>query len=443
MLRSIGAIRRDPIAFLASMRAAYGPVVQFPIPRPATYLVTDPDAVRRVLVTNARAYGKRTVQYTTLALVTGDGLLTADTDVWRLQRPVIQPAFHRAALDLVAGHVTTAVDRLVADWARRDGSVVDVDAAMMHLALEVVGAALFGSDLSGDAEHLAQATLDALDVVVRKARSPVQVPLRVPTPTNLVLRRAVARLDAAVDAMLAERAGHPLADGNPPRDMLDLLLTVAREDGTHLSRSQVRDQVVTFIVAGHETVASALTWAWQLLSTDPAALDRIRAEVRAVAPHGRVGIDDVARLPWTAAVLDETLRLYPPAWLVSRRSSAPDTLAGIEVPADAIVVMSPWLVHRDPGAWPDPERFDPARFLDPSGARRRDVSALPAYLPFGAGPRLCVGRDMALLEGVLVLASLASRVSLAPVGPPPAAVPLVTVRPKGGLPMRVRVRRQP
>jgi cytochrome P450 len=440
MLRSIGAIRRDPLAFLATMRAEYGDVLQLPIPVPATYLVTDPEAVRRVLVTNARAYGKRTLQYTTLALVTGEGLLTADTEAWRPQRAVIQPAFHRASLELVAGHVRTAVDRLLERWARSDGQVVDVDEAMMHLALEVVGASLFGSDLSGDAERLADATLAALDVVVKKARSPIPVPVTIPTPTNVVLRRAVAKLDTAVDAMLADRARRPLPDGCPPRDMLDLLLAAHDGDGSRLSRQQVRDQVVTFIVAGHETVASALTWAWHLLATNPDVLDRLRVEVDAACRDGAAGFADLARLPWTSAVLDETLRLYPPAWLVTRRSMAPDVLGGVDVPADALIIMSPWLVHRDATAWPDPERFDPSRFLGEDGLRRRDVVASSAYLPFGAGPRLCVGRDMALLEGALVLASLVARVDLDPVGPPPRAVPLVTIRPAAGLPMRVRLR---
>ena len=153
-----------------------------------------------------------------------------------------------------------------------------------------------------------------------------------------------------------------------------------------------------------------------------------------------MAFDDVGQLPYTAAVLDEVLRLYPPAWLVTRRSLAPDSLGGVEIPGDALVVMSPWLVHRHAAAWPDPERFDPSRFLDADGVRRRDVAAMAAYIPFGAGPRLCIGRDMALLEGVLVLASLASRVDLEPVGPSPRAVPLVTIRPEGGLMMRVRRR---
>ena len=438
MVRSVGAIRRDPLAFLCRVRAEYGPVVQFPVPRPATYLVSDPEAVRRVLVTNARGYGKRTPQYSSLSLVTGEGLLTADTDEWRLQRPLLQPAFHRSSLDLVAGHVRSAVSRLVERWRWVDGHVVDVDAAMMRLALEVVAASLFGSDLSADAERLSTATLDALHAVVQKARNPLPAPLAMPTPTNLVLRRAVAELDAAVDAMLIDRARRPLATGDAPRDLLDLLLAAYDDDSAQAHR-HVRDQVITFIVAGHETVASALTWAWALLGTHPDALAELRSEAAAldVSPT----FDDLDRLPYTSAVMDEVLRLYPPAWLVTRRSLAPDTLAGVEVPADALVIISPWIVHRDPRAWPSPERFDPSRFLDVDGRRRRDAVASPAYLPFGAGPRLCIGRDMALLEATLVLASLVSEVDLEPVGELPRAVPLVTIRPDHGLPMRLRLRR--
>ena len=446
MLRSIGAMRRDPLAFLAQMRADYGPVVQFPIPSPPTYLVSDVDAVRRVLVTGARAYGKRTLQYTSLSLVTGEGLLTADTEAWRPQRALVQPAFHRAGLDLVAEHVRGAVDRLILGWTALDGQVVDVDSAMMHTALEVVGNSLFGSDLSASSARLAEATVAALDVVVKKARTPWAAPAWVPTPNNLVLARAVSTLNSAVSAILTERAANPLPEGAPPRDMLDLLLASRADDGTTLSRRQVRDQVVTFIVAGHETVASALTWAWQLLATHPDVRDRVRAEVDDVCGDRAVTFDDVRRLPYTAAVLDEVLRLYPPAWLVTRRAREDDMLpvrgrGPVAIAAGALIIVSPWIVHRDPWAWPDPDVFDPTRFLDAEGARRRDIAAMPAYLPFGVGPRLCIGRDMALLEGVLVLASLVSRVDLEPVGPPPRAVPLVTMRPDAGLPMRVRVRR--
>jgi cytochrome P450 len=441
MLRAFGLIRRDPLRFLDQVRDRYGDVVQLPIPVPATYVVTDPEAVRRVLVTNARNYGKRTLQYTSLSLVTGEGLLTADTEAWRPQRRAVQPAFHHESLELVADHVSEATERLLERW-RSEGAetvdlVVDMDEAMMHLALEVVGSSLFGSDLSEDADRLASATLRALDVVVKKARTPLPAPERIPTPTNVTLRRAVRALDDAVEAMLVDRAAHPRAEGEPARDMLDLLLD-AYDDGSALGRAQLRDQIVTFIVAGHETVASALTWAWHLLAGDPESMSRLRAEAEALGGPPRFA--DLARLPFTAAVVDEVLRLYPPAWLITRRSLGPDTLGGVEIPGDALVIISPWLVHRHASVWTDPERFDPTRFLDEAGQRRRDVVAGPGYLPFGAGPRLCIGRDMALLEAVLVLAALVGTIDVAPVGAPPTAVPLVTIRPDHGLPMRVRLR---
>ena len=456
MVAAIGLIRRDPVEFLVRTRARFGEVVQFPIPTPPTYLVSDPDAVDRVLRGNARGYGKRTVQYSTLSLVTGEGLLTADTEVWRRRRPVVQPAFHHSAVARVGEHVRVAVERLHASWTSLpDGAVVDVDAAMMHAALDVVGRALFGTDLSGDAAVLADATLVALEQVVARARNPLAPPRSWPTPGNRRLDSSLRTLDGAVARMLAERRLRPVGEQREP-DMLDLLLASrGSAGGDGLSDQAVRDEIVTFVVAGHETVASALTWAWHLLATHPHWQAQLAAEADAVLgtagdppsdPRGALDraamsrpptVEDLVQLPVARAVLDETLRLYPPAWLITRRSLEPDSLAGHHLPADALVVISPWLVHRHEAVWPDPERFDPARFLGPAreGALRR------AYLPFGMGPRLCIGRDMALLEGTLVLADLARRWSFSPApGHVVRAEPVVTVRPHGGLPLRVHPR---
>lgn len=442
MIRSIGQIRRDPLAFLNRMFVEYGDVVQFPIPDPPTYLVSHPDLARQVLVGNARAYGKRTIQYTTLSLVTGEGLLTADTDVWKGQRRRLQPAFHHSTLELIAEHVRTSTERMILDWAHSSPQVVDLDAAMMHLALDVVGKSLFGSDLSADADRLAQATIEALDIVVKKAQSPLSPPLNVPTPTNIALRRAIANLDDAVDRMLAERRTRPLPPGEPPRDMLDLLLAVD-DHGQSMSSQEIRSQIVTFIVAGHETVASALTWAWQLLATHPEVLARVRFEARPIVASGGPYFADLERLPVTAAVVDEVLRLYPPAWLITRRSHEGDHFDGIDVAAGSLIIVSPWLVHRHEALWDRPHQFIPDRFLDSSGQRRRDVINGPGYIPFGAGPRLCIGRDMALVEAVLVIAAMAPRIELEPATTTPRAMPLVTIRPNGGLPMRISVRSQP
>ena len=439
MLRSVARIRRDPLAFLAEVRAEHGGVAQFPIPRPATYLVSDPDAVRRVLVTNARAYGKRTMQYTTLALVTGEGLLAADTETWRRHRPVVQPAFHHEAVARVAEHVGTAADRLDREWTGpvAAGQVVDVEDALLRLGLDVVGRVLFGTDLGADARRLAAATVQALDVVVGRVRMPIAAPSWVPTPGNLRLAAALRRLDTAVTAMLAERQRRPLPDGSPPRDLLDLLTAGA------LGPPEIRDEIVTFIVAGHETVAAALTWAWYLLARNPDAAARLRAEVDAVLAERDTPLTyaDLARLPYTRAVLDETLRLYPPAWLLTRRAREADVLAGVQVPADALVIISPWVVHRDPGCWTEPTAFRPDRFLAAGGRPTRPADVATGYLPFGAGPRQCIGRDMALVEATLGLAALARRYEPATGElPSVAATPMVTIRPVRGLRMRLRRR---
>lgn len=433
MLRAFTQIRGNPLAYLARTWHEFGDVVQFPVPRPPSYLIVDPAAVRQVLVSQARNYGKSTIQYRALSLVTGEGLLTADTEQARLQRPMVQPAFHHRTLQAVAGHVAAAIDRVSTDWDQRIGTVVDVDEAMMHAALEVVGHALFGTDLSEDADRLARATLQALDVVVARARVPITPPRWMPTPGNVRLRRANSELDRAVQAMTQERLSRDQEPDQP--DMLDLLLAVRDDQGGGLSQQQVRDQMVTFIVAGHETVASALTWSWALLAAHPQWQQALQEEADAVLGNRLPTIEDYEHLRVARAIQDEALRLYPPAWLITRKSRAAELLGGREVPAGSLIIMSPWLLHRHPEVWPNPDLFDPARFLDGQAERT-------AFIPFGAGPRLCIGRDFALVEGALMLAGLARRFDLGyPVdGGLPTADPLVTIRPRGGLPLVIQRR---
>ena len=226
-----------------------------------------------------------------------------------------------------------------------------------------------------------------------------------------------------------------LARPSRGHDMLDLLRGVRDEDGRGLDPAEIRDQVVTFIVAGHETVASAMTWAWALLARDQDVQDALAGEARTVLGDRAASWDDVERLPYARAVLDETLRLYPPAWLITRRAGEDDEIAGHRIPAGSIVILSPWLLHRHPRVWQEPARFRPERFL--TGEVDRE-----AFIPFGAGPRLCIGRDFSYVEGVLMLASLARefRVQLPEGRSVPRADALVTLRPVGGLPLRVTVR---
>jgi cytochrome P450 len=430
MLRNIGLMRRRPPAFLAQCADRYGPVVRFPIPRSEVWLVSDPDDVRRVLQGNHKAYGKRTIQYDTLALVTGTGLLASDADLWRRMRRVMSPGFHH---ELAAG-MATAVHKTCTAWVDRTvrpgaEPELDIDAGMLELTLEIVAATLFGGSLAGRADQLVDAVMTSLHVVVAKAQQPLPIPESWPTPGNRRLRASLAVLDAAVDAVIAARR---LVE--PGTDTLSLLIT-AMDEGV-VSAHEVRDEVVTLIVAGHETVAATLTWTWVLLAQDPEAEQRVQAEVDALPDPsgGGWGAEVLERLPFTRAVIDECLRLYPPAWVITRRSLEPDTLGGFELPVGTTVILSPYVMHRTPQWWPDPERFDPERFLGPAVPAESGRGPL-TYFPFGAGPRLCIGRDLALMEAPMVIATLARVLRVRPQRPASIREDFgVTLRPKGGLP---------
>lgn len=437
MLRDLLAIRRDPLAYLEGVVARFGDLVAFPLPRTPVLLVNDPDGVRRVLIDNARAYSKATIQYGSLSLVTGGGLLTADGDDWRRRRRIAQPAFHHGTLDAVAEQAVAAADRVVRAWGSvPDGGVVDVDAACMQATLEVVGRTLFEADLAEDGERIVAAVHTALAVVVQRARTPQ--PRWLPSPSRRRLARAVATLDRTCRDVVAARRATGL--GGDDRDLLALLLRSADADGG-LTDREVRDELVTLVIAGHETVASALSWTLLLLADHPEVQRRLHAELDEVLTGRRPPTwADLPELSYTRAVVDEALRLFPPAWVVTRRAERADTICGICVPAGTLVVISPWLLHRRSGDWVAPLTFDPSRFEGGRSATPRET-----YLPFGVGPRLCIGRDFALVEAVLALAALlrGHRVSLPVSGAQsrrPRVEASVTLRPRGGLPMVIRRR---
>lgn len=437
MLRDLLAIRRDPLTFLEGVVARFGDLVAFPMPRTPVLLVNDPQGVRRVLVENPKGYSKATVQYGALSLVTGGGLLTADGEDWRRRRRIVQPAFHHGSLDRMADQAVAAAERMTAAWGEHaDGTAIDVDATWMQATLEVVGRTLFDADLAADGERVVAAVHDALVAVVQRARTPH--PGWLPTRANAALARANATLDRVCGDVVRARRARGITDRD--EDLLALLLRSAAADGG-LSDAEVRDELVTLVIAGHETVASALSWTLLLLADHPHEQALVHAELDAVLAGRRSpGWADLAQLRRTRAVIDETLRLFPPAWVVTRRAVEDDVVCGIDVPAQTLVILSPWLLHRRAADWPAPRTFDPSRF-----AGERSATPRGAYLPFGAGPRLCIGRDFALAESVLMLACVlrGHRVSL-PVRDGrlrrPDVEASVTLRPRGGLPLVVHRR---
>ena len=429
MVRDLLAIRRAPLTYLEGVVARYGDLVAFPLPRTPVLLVNDPDGARRLLVENPRAWSKATVQYGALSAVTGSGLLTADGAAWRRRRRTAQPAFHHGTLDGVATQAVAAAERVLSRWdALPDGTVADVDAACMQATLEVVGRTLFDADLAAQGERIVAAVHDALEVVVARARTPR--PDWLPLPSTRRLRAAVSTLDRTSADVVRARRVRGVADTDT--DLLALLLR------SSLSDREVRDELVTLVIAGHETVASALSWTLHLLAESPSVQQRLHAELDAVLGGRRApGWDDLPALRYTRQVVDEALRLYPPAWVLTRRAEQDDVVCGVDVPAGTLAIVSPWLLHRRTADWPDPLRFDPDRF----GVER---SAAPrgGYLPFGVGPRLCIGRDFALVETVLTLATLLRGWRVAPTlrRGPVRVDALVTLRPRGGLPLTLQRR---
>ncbi len=418
MIRAIGLMRGDPLQFLTRAWQAHGDVVQFPIPRPPTYLVTEPSAVRDILVGRIGSFNKQTIQYKSLSLVTGTGLLTSDDPPWRERRRVLQPTFHHEAIGAIAGHMTAAIEQCCEQWQTLPpGSVVDVDRAMTELSLRASAAALFGIEVGSGADMLGKASVAALDAVVARARNPFGAVL----PPSRRMKRSADQLDAFVDKVIAARLAEP-GHANRTPDIVDVLLQAQNDPTNGIDADAVRDEMVTALVAGHETVASALTWVWYLLGQHPEVAHRLRHEVDSQA-------DD--SLPLTRAIVHETLRLYPPAWVITRRSEAHTAMGRFEIPAQSLLIMSPWLIHRHPRIWSNPEAFDPDRFLSESEQR-------VGYLPFGVGPRQCIGRDMALLECVIAIAQLTRRCSFEALDDlQPKVLASVTARPADGLRMKL------
>lgn len=418
MLSNMRKIMANPLPFLMSTKLEFGNVIQFPIPIPATYFVSSPDGARDVLAMKYKATNKKTIQYSTLSLVTGEGLLTSDGEAWKARRRLLQPAFHTEMIELTKREVIAALDRMNQRWNLQidsGNSIFDIDQEMMSLALEVTGNTLFGTDLSEETLEITHATIQALQGVVARAQNPLALPLAIPTPNNKSMSKAIGRLDQAIARILELNKNNMLPAGAPIRNMLDVLL-VEQRNGT-LNPVQVRDEIATFIVAGHETIASALTWSIHLLGQNIAEQEKL--------------FENSKR---SDLVFQETLRLYPPAWLITRRTTEAIEIDGHLIPKNALVIMSPWVSQRSEKVFENPLEFIPDRM--------QDGPPLIGFLPFGAGPRICIGRDVALLEGQMIIADIFQNWKITPLHNQEVEVDAsVTLRPLNGLPMRVTARK--
>ncbi len=418
--------RRDRLGFLTHCARTYGDVVKLRFGPRRMMLVNHPDLVEEVLVTQNRHFIKHfalRMSKTTL----GNGLLTSEGEFWRRQRRLAQPAFHR---DRIAGYAAVMVayaERMLAGWA--DGQVREVHDDMMRVTLEVVAKTLFDADISGDSADASAVMETLMRCFTARVGRIIRLPERFPTPVNLRLRRAARRLDQILFRIIAERR----VGGEDRGDLLSMLLHAQDEDDdVRMTDHQLRDEAMTLFMAGHETTANTLTWAWYLLSQDPEVETRLHAELAEVLGGRAPRVADLPRLAYTEHVVTETLRLYPTVWLVGREAIEPCEVGGYRVPVGTTVYMSQWVVHRDPRFFDDPEAYHPGRWAD--GLAKR----LPryAYFPFGGGPRICIGNGFAMMESVLLLATIAQRfrLALAP-GAVVKPLPTMTLRPDGGIKM--------
>jgi cytochrome P450 len=427
-IATLRAFRRDPIALL-ECAAACGDVAFLRTPRFPTFVVNHPDLVWDVLVTQHRSFRKGPAMEAARRVL-GDGLLTSEGDAHRMQRRVIQPVFHASRLDAYVPSMLELTDRTTERW--RDGETLDLHAEMSRLTLAIVVSTLFGADLSdAEARGVSLALTEVLAQYPRAFSPLLPLTERLPLPANRRFDRATAVFDAAVHRLIERRLAHGAAGD----DVLSRLLRGQDEDSS-MTPAQLRDQAITLFLAGHETTSNALSFAWHLLAAAPEAASRLADEAEANDVGSDTTVAAADRLPFARAVLDEALRRYPPAWAIGRRSTEPHVAGPFELRAGSVVVVSPWLLHHDPRWWPEARRFVPERWLEPYLDRPR-----AAYLPFGAGPRMCVGEPFARLEAVLLLARLARRWRFEAAGGGEIGLqPAITLRPRGGMPMTVRAR---
>jgi len=401
---SLRELVRDPLLFFLTLTRQYGDVVRYrPAPEPA-YLINHPDDIKQVLVLNNHNYTKETYINHMFKSAVADGLLTSEGEVWRQQRRLIQPAFHRQRIANLGGLVIEETGKLLKKWTEyaSKGQAIDIASEMSTLTLSITGKALFGVDLGSRASSVGHAVDMAADLLEK--------------PRHARFKEAFDSTDRIVYGIIEERRKSNLDTG----DVLSLLLTARDEEtGQGLSDQQLRDQVITLLLAGYDTTASAITWTWYLLSQNPSAADKLFAEANRVLAGRLPEYEDLSDMPYSRMVFEEALRYYPPAWILGRKALEDDQLGGYDIPAGTIIAISPYAVHRHKDFWEDPEKFDPERFSPERSERRHHF----AYLPFGAGPRQCIGNNFALMEAGLIIATIAQKFRL-------QLVPGQTVRPE-------------
>jgi cytochrome P450 len=412
----------------------YGDTVSLRLPGRDVLILNRPEDIESVLLTQRTNFIKHTFFWRHVAAIFGNGLLTSEGEFWLRQRRLAAPAFHPDRIAAYGDVMAAYADRQADAWEAGDGDGKsrDVHKDMMRVTMEIVSKTLFDVEVEEDVDAIGRSFDLVIREIAKRFRRPIRIADWIPLPGNLRYRRGVGLLDRLVKRVLAERRARPGDRG----DLLSMLMAARDDDGKPMSDRQLRDELITLFLAGHETTAIALSWTLFLLARHPSIEERLSREVGEVLGGRLPTAADLPRLRYAEVVVRESLRLFPPAYVIGREAIADCVIGGYDVPAGTTIYFAPWVLHRDSRHFPDPETFRPDRWLDGSTASLRKY----AYIPFGGGPRICIGERFAMMEGVLVLVTLLRRVRLEMDGPDPTPFPSITLRPEGGPMMRVKKR---
>ncbi|HZW02487.1 MAG TPA: cytochrome P450 [Anaerolineaceae bacterium] len=424
---------RDPLNFFLQAGIDYGPVARLEMGAKVFYLVTGPEEVKYVLQDHHHNYRKG---YDQARPLMGNGLVTSEGSFWLKQRRLIQPMFNRGRLAFFSNFMTQATEEMLQRWqtAAERGDTLDMADEMMRLTQTIIVRAMFSTEIGDQAGALGTAFDEALGYLNRVLFSPSPLLTTLPTPANRRHQRALQYLDDFIYGLITAKR----RSGEDSNDLLSLLVFSRDEEtGEGMDDRQIRDELMTIFLAGHETTANALAWTWYLLSKNPQVETRLVAEIDSVLDGQPPAMDDLQKLVYTPLVLHEALRLYPPAWMFARHAVEDDVVGGYAIPKGEMLMFSPYVTHRLPEHWPKPDRFDPERFLPERSQDRHRF----AYYPFGGGPRLCLGNNFALTEAQLVLARVLQRFRLHLIaGVEVRPTPIATLQPRPGVPMTLEPR---